>query len=503
MDKEELEGLALGLRELAHKLGGAPQAEHADLLLALDQGGHASRALVFDTQGRQVAQAFAPIGSRREGADRVEHDPIEMIESLRIAITDIAQTLGADADRIVAAGLATQRSSVACWDKDSGAPLSPILSWQDRRNAAFVETLRAEAAHIQELTGLVLSPHYGASKLRWCLDEIAAVRAANEQQRLCAGPLASFLLYSLLEEHPLLADPGNASRTQLWSPATRDWSPELLRLFGIPRDILPSCASTHHAYGTLMVGKQAVPLTICTGDQAAAPFAYGPLQADIVYLNLGTGAFLLASCEQDLTNAAPYLRSVLWSDAERVVYALEGTINGAGSALDWLNDRIGVDTHRAARSLKREHLANLNVPIFINGVSGMGSPFWSTDPESRFIGAGDELGQVAAVVESIAFLVAVNLEGLKTRLPQLARIAAGGGLAESNYLCACIADLSGWVLERSDERELTAKGLAFLLAKQPSDWRRARNAEFSPQTNAELHNRYIAWQAAMQAALNS
>lgn len=497
MDDAELRKLTSSLLELADHLEGAPAAETAPLLLALDQGGHASRALVFDATGKQIAESFAPIDTRRVEPDRIEHDPVQILDSLRAVIQDVAQNLGRDAGRIAAAGLATQRSSVVCWENAGGAPLSPVLSWQDRRNHVLVETLGDKRQRIQRLTGLVLSPHYGASKLRWCLDELPAVQDALNRGALRVGPLASFILHGLLKERPLYVDPANASRTQLWNPATRDWSPELLALFGVPRHVLPECAPTRHAYGTLAVGVHEVPMVVCTGDQAAAPFADGGLRNDAIYMNAGTGAFLLIPCEHDVGDATPYLRSVLWSDRGRVIHALEGTINGAGSALDWLNERIGIDTHRAARSMKREHVAAAPIPLFINGISGVGSPYWLPHLESRFIGDGDEVAQVAAVLESITFLAAANIAGLRQHAP-IESLAIGGGLAQSNYLCECLADLCGLTVLRSGERELTAKGLAYLIADQPANWRASAHAfSFTPQDNPGLAQRYEQWRALM------
>ncbi|HET9693349.1 MAG TPA: FGGY family carbohydrate kinase, partial [Steroidobacteraceae bacterium] len=190
-----------------------PAEESQALYLALDQGGHSSRAVLFDAVGRDVAMAHVPIATRRHG-DRIEHNPDELVESLLTAARDACDSPLAIGRPIVAAGLATQRSTVCCWDTNDGAALSPAISWQDRRNADWLERTLAERSQwVRELTGLPLSPHYGASKLRWCLDELPAVRLAARDERLAMGPLASFLLYRLCEERPLLADPANASRT--------------------------------------------------------------------------------------------------------------------------------------------------------------------------------------------------------------------------------------------------------------------------------------------------
>src|SRR5262245_1546047 len=126
----------------------------APLVLAIDQGGHASRVLVFDTQGRQQAEAFAPISTFRHGSDRVEHDAREILESISTALSDVRHALGEAASRVMRAGLATQRASIACWDRRTGQALSPILSWQDRRNAALVERLHNREAAIRAQTGL-------------------------------------------------------------------------------------------------------------------------------------------------------------------------------------------------------------------------------------------------------------------------------------------------------------------------------------------------------------
>jgi glycerol kinase len=139
MHADELQQLTASLTELAAQLGDLTQSKPGPLFLALDQGGHASRALVFDQQGRQVAQAFAAIGTQRIGTDRVEHDAQEIVQSLHTVIEDVAHSLGPDTELVQAAGLATQRSSIVCWDARDGHALSPVLSWQDRRHAALVE----------------------------------------------------------------------------------------------------------------------------------------------------------------------------------------------------------------------------------------------------------------------------------------------------------------------------------------------------------------------------
>ena len=464
------------------------------LVLALDQGGHASRAVLFDAAGQDVAEAHVPVATRREGADRVEHDADELVESLRMAAQDVCESAVARNRDIVAAGLACQRSTVVCWDRSDGRALSPALSWQDRRDARFLETLRDRAGWIRERTGLVLSPHYGANKLRWCLETLPEVRAAAASDRLAAGPLASFLTSRLLQERPVCVDPSNAARTLLFDPATRDWVPELLDAFGVPRRVLPLPVPTRYDYGTLRVGARGIPLTACTGDQAAAVFAGGDPAPDQVWLNAGTGAFLQRAIAADVRPPDGLLKSVLFSDGSRVMYSLEATVNGAASALDWLQTRVALDVGRAVQALPVH--APAHVPLFMNGVGGLGSPWWRPDFPIEFRGEGDELAQATAVIESVAFMVAVNLELMRDAGP-LGSVLMTGGLARNDYLCQAIADVALLPVRRLALREGTARGAAFLAAGDAA--RRTEpplDRSFTPGASG-LNARFFDWRREM------
>ena len=475
-------------------------ARRAPLFLALDQGGHASRALVFDARSNLIATAEKRISTRHPARDRVEHDPKALIASMRLVCRNIARQLGQRTAQIRCAGLATQRSTIVCWDRKTGNALSPVISWQDRRAARRVQALKAHAGAVHKITGLVLSPHYGASKLAWCLDRLPPVRCALRQQRLATGPLASFIMFNLLLEKPLLADPANASRTLLWDYRSRDWSPELLKLFKIPAGILPQCVPTQYAFGHLRLGEHKVPLTLVTGDQPAALFACGQPHADWSYINIGTGAFIQQPHGRRLPRVAGLLGSVLWQDQKRALYVLEATVNGAGSALLWLRERLVVAESRMSAEMSR-WLDLEGIPLFINGISGLGSPYWVPSLRSRFIGRGTSAQQFAAVVESIVFLLCVNLDRMRKSHIHMRRIVITGGLAQWDGVCQRLADLTGLVVLRPRLYEATARGLAWLLRARPR--RATHGTKFKPIKNLLLEMRYRRWHTALQRQLKS
>lgn len=467
------------------------------LVLALDQGSHASRAVLFDASGTEIAEAHQPVWTRRSGDAVVEQDPDELLASLRNAAVDACESATVQGRSIIAAGLATQRSTVVCWERHTGRPLTKALSWQDRRNAAWLAGLGSRASQVRDITGLPLSPHYGASKLRWCLDREPSVRCAAAGGQLAMGPLSSYLLACLVPGLPCVVDPANASRTLLYDPATLDWSDALLDLFGIERRHLPACVTTRHNFGQLQAGSREIPLAICTGDQSAAAFAYGRPDPRTALVNIGTGAFVQRTASRDALPSIGLLRSVLYADAGGVLHAHEGTVNGAGSALDWLREHVAIDVDRGLAALSVEPGAE-EPPLFMNGVGGLGAPYWRSDFPVEFVGEGDDMARLMAVLESIAFLLCVNLEALARGAP-LEHIRLSGGLARSDYLCRCLAETSGLAVERYALAEATARGAAYLAAGHPDSWRAPPlERAFTPAGDAALAARYTRWRGEME-----
>ena len=187
------------------------------LFLCIDQGGQSTRSMVLDRSGRLLVSGVTPVSTLRPRSGWVEQDPLEILESVAVSLRAVAEKLGDRLVEIGLAGLATQRSSVVCWDRLTGEALSPVISWQDRRGEALMRSLGSHQnrALVTSTTGLVFSSHYGASKIRWCLDNLPAVQVAAQQGRLLSGPLASYLLFHLCGTRPAVVDSAIAARTPI------------------------------------------------------------------------------------------------------------------------------------------------------------------------------------------------------------------------------------------------------------------------------------------------
>lgn len=472
-----------------------------DLFLCLDQGGHASRAVIFDRAGTKLAEQASETVTMTNGL-QVELDAESLLSGMQQIIAELHRQLGSEAHRVVAAGLATQRSNIACWDRQTGLALAPIFSWQDRRAGTLLDGLDVAGVHAK--TGLYPNPHYGASKLAWCLRQLPEVMAAKEAGRLCLGPMASFLQYRLTSavdrqqisgftSFPAYADPANASRTMLYNLHEKNWDVELCEAFAIEQNLLPDCVPSRYDFGDLPWADVRLPLRVLTGDLSAAAFVHGTPKADVAYITLGTGAFVQRILPQALETDLHLLNGIVWDDGEQGLYSLEGTVNGAGSALQWFATEVGLEQESLQQQLAQWCEQVNSPPLFTNGVSGLGSPFWQADFSPRFIGEGDTAAQAVAVVESIVFMLYENLSLMHHYLPVPRQILVSGGLAALDGLCQRLADLSGIEVVRSAESEGTAKGLAYLLADMPDEWSVSMDKHFSATGNITLQQRYIAW----------
>jgi glycerol kinase len=479
------------------------------LYLAIDQGGQSSRVAVYDNQGQQLACFSAPLETRHytdaAGAPCVEQDPHQLLRGLRDCLAQVESHLGQAANQLVAAGFAGQGSSLLCWHRQTGEPLSPILSWQDRRAGSYLQDLPFAQSELMSRTGLRLSPHYGASKLRWCLDNLPEVQAASREGQLCMGPIAGFVFQHLTGAAPAI-DPGHAQRTLLWNLHSNSWDAKLLSAFGIQSAWLPECRWHKSHFGELRFGGRSIPLTISQRDQGASLFAGGLPQADAAYVNIGTGAFVQC-LSQNLLAPEGLLVSPLWltdsggQDPLGKTYAWEAPVNGAAAALPWLAEETGGEV-----TPERIHAA-LNLEPFdkcflLNGQGGLSAPWWRPEFETRFGGKLSADEKILAWLESLIFQVAVNLARIERRIP-VKRLYLSGGLSRAEGLCQRLANITGKPVIRRHNPDATLQGLAWALAGMPEDWSGQDGDTFKPVGQVALLQRFAAWQSAMAQALGT
>jgi glycerol kinase len=242
-----------------------------------------------------------------------------------------------------------------------------------------------------------------------------------------------------------------------------------------------------------------MPLTALNGDQSAAVFAFGWPDEDTAYVNIGTSAFVQRVLTRDPGYVPRQLTGIILDDAATRVYTVEGNVNGAGAALEWLRREPGMadlDTQ-----LPQWLAAPGEPPLFLNGIAGLGGPYWQPDFASRFIGAGKPWQKAVAVVESIAFLLQANLDEMAGYVAPAVRLRVSGGVSQIDGLCLRLAALSGLPVHRREDAEATARGIAYLAAGRPDSWDRGGAEQvFAPGEATAIRTRYRRWSALMAEA---
>ena len=232
-------------------------------------------------------------------------------------------------------------------------------------------------------------------------------------------------------------------------------------------------------------------------------FAFGWPEPDSAYVNIGTSAFVQRALERAPGHVPRQLTGIILDDGRDTVWMVEGNVNGAGTALEWLRTDLGIEgaLEQLPHWLDASEHASGEPPLFLNGIAGLGGPFWQAEFASRFVGEGEPWQKAVAVIESIAFLLQANIDHMAAWVPGARRMRVSGGVSRLDGLCRRLASVSGLPVLRRDDPEASARGIAFLAAGRPADWNSAgREDRFEPAASPAFAARYRRWRALMKQA---
>lgn len=442
-----------------------------NFILALDQGTTSSRAIVFDGDGgiRSKAQAEYAQIYPRDGW--VEHDPSEIYSTQSAVATEALARLGINKNRLAAIGITNQRETTIVWERNTGMPVYNAVVWQCRRTAARCDALKAAglAETVYAKTGLPIDAYFSATKLEWILDNVSGARERARRGELLFGTVDTYLMWKFSAGAVFATDYTNASRTMLFNIHTLDWDDELLRLFDIPRCMLPEVRPSSGLFGytDAAVFGARVPITGVAGDQQAALFGQKCFDKGRCKNTFGTGCFLLMNTGDTAVRSEHGLITTLAAGIDgKPNYALEGSVFIGGAVVQWLRDsmqlvRTAAETEEFAKKVP-DSLGVYIVPAFV----GLGAPYW--DPYARGTITGVTRGTtkehfVRAALESIAYQVYDVMSAMERDCGvKVSRLAADGGAATNNFLMQFMSDISGAEVVRPETVETTALGAAYL-----------------------------------------
>ena len=316
-------------------------------ILALDQGTTSSRAILFDHDGGIHAVARKEFGQIFPKPGWVEHDPNELWASQVSVAAEALGRANLGPRDIAAVGITNQRETAIVWDRATGQAIYNAIVWQDRRTASFCDGLKANGCEqmIQHRTGLLIDAYFSGSKIAWILDNVPKARERARAGKLAFGTVDSWLVWKLTGGRKHVTDASNASRTMLFNIHTGEWDEEILRLFDIPRSLLPEVRSSSEVYGEITTPREleGVPVAGIAGDQQAALFGQMCLSPGLAKNTYGTGCFMLQNTgEKAVASRNRLLATVAWKIGERTEYALEGSVFSGGSVVQWVRDCLGL-----------------------------------------------------------------------------------------------------------------------------------------------------------------
>ena len=426
--------------------------------LAVDQGTTSTRALLTDAAGGTEPVASFTHRQIHPRPGWVEHDPAELLAHV-VAAIEAGLARGA-----TALALANQGESCLAWDAESGAPLSPVIVWQDARTEATTAALARDGlgAEVAARAGLPLDPYFSASKLGWILRHLPEARRLHAAGRLRLGTTDAFFRDRLTGRFE--TDRATASRTALMNLATGDWDPELCRIFGVPVEALPAITPSAGELGAV----SGLPLCASIVDQQAALYGQGCRATGEVKVTFGTGAFALAMAGESPPPAGQGpLPTVAWQIAgQPPVFALEGGVYAAAAAVNWARDLGLISGFGELDGLGQTSMLARGL-AFVPALAGLACPHWDRGATGAFFGltlATTRRDMVQAVLEGVACRTAEVLAAMGAVVELRPPLRIDGGLSRSPAFARILANICRVPVQVSDEPERTALGLAALAA---------------------------------------
>jgi glycerol kinase len=487
-------------------------------ILSFDQGTTSSRAIIFDKKGAIIATAQKEFTQIFPQPGWVEHDANEIWSTQLGVATEAALKAGLTIQDIAAIGITNQRETTVVWDRHTHLPIYNAIVWQDRRTAAYCDTLKKDGAAetIRQKTGLVTDAYFSGTKVKWILDNVEGARDKAQKGELCFGTIDSWLLWKLTNGKVHATDVSNASRTLLFNIHTLEWDQDLLKLFGIPDNMLPAVRSSSEIYGMTqnLLTASSIPVSGIAGDQQSALFGQMCTQPGMVKNTYGTGCFMLMNTgSKPVTSNNNLLTTIAWKVNGEVQYALEGSVFIGGAVVQWLRDGLKIiQTSGDVEALALKVQDNGGV-YFVPAFTGLGAPYWNQHARGTLVGLtrGSTDAHIArAAIESIAFQSMDLLQAMEADAGMpIKEVRVDGGATVNNQLMQFQSDILNTQVIRPKITETTALGAAYLAGLAVGFWENINELQqywlkdraFAPgMSDQERNDLQKNWKKAVRAA---
>ena len=438
-------------------------------ILSIDQGTTSSKVVIYNNH-------FTVIDSVQKDFDQffpkngwVEHNAVEIWNDVKLLIQKILKKNKIEASQIYSIGIANQRETTVLWNKRTGKPVYNAIVWQDRRTTDICKHLKEKklGKKIQNITGLIIDPYFSATKIKWILDNNAESKKLVKENNLLFGTIDTWLLWNLTEKESHITDITNASRTMLYDSEKEEWSTELLKILDIPKNILPKVVSNTYDFGTTNLFGAPIHIGGMAGDQQAAAIGQACFKKGQTKSTYGTGCFLLMNIgEKFHLSKNKLLTTVAYKIDNQKMYCYEGSIFVAGSAIQWLRDKLFFFKDSKETELLYSKANKYENIMVVPALTGLGAPHWEPNARGAIFGLTRDTSIaeiVKATLDSLCYQTFDLIEGMeKDSGTKISEIRVDGGMTANNKFIQSLSNILQIKIVKPNNIETTALGVAYL-----------------------------------------
>ena len=483
-------------------------------ILAIDQGTTSTRAIFIDKEGRALYKAQRPVTCLFPEPGWVEVEADRIWISVIDVINELLVISGASMDDVAAIGITNQRETAVVWDKATGKAVCNAIVWQSKQTQKLCDERQDKTDFIHSRTGLRMNPYFSASKIRYILDHIENGQRRAENGELLFGTIDSWLIYKLTKRAVHATDVSNASRTMLFNIFTMDYDPELLRIWNIPRCMLPEVKDNTDDYGIATFFSGNVPIRGVAGDQQAALYGQCCFEKGESKNTYGTGCFMLMNIgHEPILSKSGLLTTVAWRENGVTTYALEGSVFIGGAIVQWLRDQTRWFEDSSDSEYYCSKVQDTAGVYFVPAFVGLGTPWWDDEVRGAIFGLtrGASRHHISrAGLESIAYQSKDVIEVMKKEAGlELKSLRVDGGASANALLMQFQADILQCEVALPGCLETTALGAGYFAGLGVGFWkdkeeilkRHAIQKAYEPKMSKEdVDAHYEGWLSAVAAA---
>lgn len=483
-------------------------------LFALDSGTTSTRATLFDLAGHKIYTAQRDLECTYPFPGYVHQDPTAIFVSAVDVINEVLIRTGVSGKDIIGLGIATQRETCLLFDSNTGKPLTEAIVWQSNETNDVVKKYLEYKDLIHRKTGLTMSSYFSSTKIRYLLDKYnLQERAENGYVKACT--IDSWLVYKLTGGKIFATDTSNASRTQLFNIETLQYDDDLLKIFNIPKIMLPEVKNSSDYYGeTNLFSCGPIKIMGVAGDQQSALLGHQLIKKGGIKMTYGTGLFCLMNTGNNpVYSENGLLTTIGLTTKNEKYYALEGSVFIGGAAVQWLRDGLNL-VENAAETEEKAFFSKDESLIVVPAFAGLGTPYWDNECRGAIYGITRGTNKNDIVKATLEGIVLQAYDVIKTMIDdtkiQLNYLSVDGGASSNNYLMQFQSDIVPTKILRPEVVETTSLGAAFLVGITSGYFLDLEDIKkitfssdvFNPKMNVEKRNIKIAqYEKAVKATL--